>query len=750
MVLRQPAAKAGLENLNFSPKEIADYRRKAHTLAGLVEYHGMAFTLFAGEDAVRVRTGVVSAGFFDFFGIRPLLGRTFVEEDDRPGAPAVLVLSYEFWRSHERADPNIVGRVYKMNDRPHTVIGVLPPIPQYPDENDVYMTTTSCPTRSSPRMVEDRTARMMNVFARLKPDADLELCRRDMAGLARQFQQDDPRSYPAELGYSATASLLRDDLTKRARGLFLVLAGAAGFVLLIACANVANLILARMSRRESELAIRTAVGAGGGRLLRQLLTESLIMGLLAAGIGILFAYGSVRLLTLFAGEFTPRAREIAVNGWVLGFAALCATGTSVLFGSVAALYSRRDLAGGLKENSRAGVRRDLLRSALIAAQVAFSFILLVGAGLMLRSFVRLANVQTGFATDRVLAVGLMPNWSRLREPEQFRSLDRRLLQKLEAQPGVVSASISSGFPLNPNLVRADFPAQRMQVQGEAGAAADQLPIKLSRAVSPAYLRTLGIPVLAGRGILESDQADSPLVALITRGAALKRWGSRDPLGRRISFDGEHWMEIVGVVADTREFGPAREAPSQVYVPLAQEPRPGAILVRAQGDPAAISGMVRRAIREVDPEMAFTWFESLEQARADAIASPRTLTQMFSLFAGLALLIAIAGIGSMLALWVRQRTREIGIRMAMGAAPSAILAGFLKQGMLLTATGLVIGAVAASSLTGILRAMLFEVEPTDVPTFLVVAALLLAAALVACWIPARRASRIDPQTALRCE
>jgi len=286
-------------------------------LTGLVEYHSMTFTLLGRNEAHRVRTGVVSAGFFDLFGVRPLLGRTFVAADDRPDAVPVLVLSYEYWKRFEGGDPNIVGKIFQMNDKPHAVIGVLPSIPQYPNENDVYMPTTACPGRSSRFTISDRNSRMMSVFARLRPGVSMEESQADLAAIMQGMKRENPKFYPDEVGFQSTASALRGDLTTNAKPMLVALLGAAAFVLLIACANVANLTMARMARREQELVIRTAVGAGNGRLLRQLLTESLIMALLAAGVGIIFAGASIRLMTQFAGQLTPRAREISIDGWVL-------------------------------------------------------------------------------------------------------------------------------------------------------------------------------------------------------------------------------------------------------------------------------------------------------------------------------------------------------------------------------------------------------------------------------------------------
>jgi putative ABC transport system permease protein len=750
VVLRQRGSRMSV-NLGVSVPEINDYRQRNRSLTGLVEHHSMTFTLLGRGEAHRVRAGVVSAGFFDLFGVKPLMGRTFVPDDDRAGAPPVLVLSYEYWKTTEGGDPNIVGRVFQMNDKPHTVIGVLPSIPQYPNENDVYMPTTACPYRSNPKTIESRDGRMMSVFGRLKPGVTMDQYRSDMAMIAEGMKRDNPKFYPDEMGFQTAPSALRSDLTTRARPMLFALLGAAAFVLLIACANVANLMLARMARREQELVIRTAVGAGSGRLLRQLLTESLVMALLAAGIGMLFAAGSIRLLAQFAGQLTPRAREITIDGWVLAFAIVCASATTIVFGSVAALYSRQDVASGLKEGNRAGTEksRRFVRSLFIAAQVAFSYVLLIGAGLMVRSLIQMNRVDVGFTPQRVLAVTFDRNWSKYNSAEQLRAYSKRLLEKVQSQPGVLLAAVSDSFPLDPEMM--DNGPRRFVVEGDARPESEWPPVKSIRLASPDYFRTLGIPLLAGRAFLESDTEDTPHVAVINRALARQAWGNADPVGRRISFDeGKHWFAIIGVVGDTKEFGLIRETPFQLYGADAQSPDPNSVLVRTAGDPEAVTNLVRRAILDVDPETAIAHVETLEQARADSVAEPRTTTRMFSLFAVLAFLIALAGIGSMLALWVRQRTREIGIRMAMGAKPSNILVTVIRQGMLLVTIGLAAGYLGAVALTGFIKTFLFQVEPTDVATYATVSALLLGAALLACYLPAMRAARIDPQVALRCD
>ena len=754
VILRQPAVKLGSPNIGFSPLELADYRRQSRTFSDLVEYHTMTFTLLGGSEPHRVQAGVVSPSFFDFLGVRPLLGRTFRAEDDLPGAQPVLILSYEFWKKTESGDPRIVGKVYQMNDKPHLVVGVLPPIPQYPNENDVYMPSSACPFRANPQTIGNRNAHMLNLFGRLAPGVTLTRASQDVSLVAQQLKQEYPKFYPDRLGFSANASLLREDLTGQARPLLLVLLGAAAFVLLIGCANVANLILARMSRREHELVIRTAVGAGGGRLLRQLLTENCLLALLSAAVGIGFAFASVHPLARVAGQLTPRAREISIDGWVLAFAVLCATVTTLVFGSVAALYSTGNVASGLKEGGRAtGDRgRHFVRSGLIAAQVAFSLVLLIGAGLMVRSFVRLSQVSPGFVPQRVFAASFDTDWTTYgTSPAKTRALVNRLLDRAQNLPGVMSATVSSSFPLDPDLRTFGGRPQRFQVEGDPRAENDTIAVRSFRIITPDYFKTLGIPLIAGREFLDSDRENSPGVVILSRSLADRRWGRENPIGKRISFDnGDHWLQIVGIVGDTREFGLDRDAPFQAYGPMEQNPNPGALLVRAAGDPAGLAGAIRQAVHQADATNAITHFQTLEQTRQETMSSPRTIARLFSLFALLALVISVGGIASMLALWVRQRTREIGIRIALGAAPNQILTAVIRHGMTLVVLGLAAGLAGAFELTGILKTLLFEVEPTDLPTFLSVCALLLVAALIACAVPAWTAARIQPQVALRGE
>jgi putative ABC transport system permease protein len=753
MVLHQREEKAGDAEMGFSVPEIEDYRRQSTSFASLVEYHNMRFTLLSKTEATRVETGVVSPGFFGMFGVKPVLGRDFVAKDDLPGAPAVLLLSNEYWRRHFGGDPNIVGKVFQMNDRVHTVIGVLPPVPQYPQENDVYMPTSACPFRSAPGMIRDRKGRMMSLFGRLKPGVTAEQSRADLKMIASRFERDQADAYNPAGGFTSTSGLLREELTRRARATLWVLLAAAGCVLLIACANVANLTLARMSARERELTVRAALGAGKGRLLRQLATESLVVSLLAAGLGVAFASASLRLLTEFTAKLTPRAREIHLDFTVLLFALGIAIATSMLFGTIAALYSRNDLTDGLKDGAQqttAGQGRRRARSVLVVCQIAFSLVLLIGAGLMLRSLDKLQRVDPGFVPNHVLAMSVDLNWSKYSGAPQMRDVSARLLDKIKSQPGVLSAAISSGFPLDPDSAMGAA-SGRFLIEGRP-ARDGQAPARANlRSGTPDYFRTLGIRLIEGRTFAESDRDKSPLVVIINQSFAGHYWKNEDPVGKRLSFDrGDTWYRIVGIVGDVREFGLAQPAADEAYFANAQEPGLGSVLVRTDRDPMALAPQLRRAVLEVDPQIAIPNVITLDQARRDVVAPPRVLADLLGIFAVLALVIAAAGIGGMLALVVNQRRNEIGIRVALGARPVQVFAMVLKQGLTLVAIGLGAGLLAALALTRLMRTLLFEVQPTDPLTFAGVSIILASVALVACYLPARQALSVDPLASLRRE
>src|SRR3954463_9369938 len=416
VVLKQQATKANQDNIAFSPKEVFDYRDYNHTLQSVVEYHSMTFLLLGKDTAERVQTAVVSANFFDVLGVKPMLGRTFVSSDENKDADAVLVLSHEYWMNHQGADPNIVGKVFQMNNKPHTVIGVLPPIPQYPPMKDVYMPTSQCPFRSNPKTVANRQARMLPaVFGRLKPGVSLQAAQADLSTVARQLESSYPKDYPKEYGYGVAVAPLQAELTRRARMTLLVLLGAAGFVLLIACANVANLMLARVLKRERELAVRSALGASRLRIARQLLTETVLLALGGGALGLAIAPPVLQLLVKFAARFTTRASDVKLDWHVLVFTFIVSVAAGLLFGMAPAFSSTGQLSDSLKQagnqsSTSLGGRR--LRAALVVAQVTVSFVLLIGAGLMMRSIFALERVDPGFRADRLLTMRVSINFTK--------------------------------------------------------------------------------------------------------------------------------------------------------------------------------------------------------------------------------------------------------------------------------------------------------------------------------------------------
>jgi predicted permease len=753
VIVQQQAPLAHLLNVPFSVKEVQDYREQSQTLDAVVEHHSMSFTLLGGPEAQRVQTGVVSANFFDVLGVKPLLGRTFVAADEEPGADAVLVLSYHYWRQSYAGDPTIVGRVFQMNNRPHTVIGVLPPIPQYPVEQDVYMPTSQCPTRSSEQFKADRNSRMMSVFGRLKPGVPVAQAQADMSTLASNLEKQYPDSYPANAGYAASVIPLQEELTRRGKPTFLILLGTAGLVLLIACANVANLTLARLMRREREMAVRAALGAGRGRLIRQLLTESTLLSFAGGVLGLLLAAGGLQLLVGFAARFTTRASEIRIDGLVLLFTLLVSIVTGLLFGLMPAFSSDQSLSSSLREGGRssAGLKRQRMRNVLIVAQIGVSFILLIWAGLMLRSLLKLQHVNPGFDPERVLVMRISPNWSKVKTNLETQTLLLRILNKVRSEPGVLSAAFGSTFPLN-QLGITNGPFNRgFQIEGHPIPEGELAPQADFRTASTDYFETVRQPLVRGRTFSESDKDGAPLVAVINQSTAQHRWGDEDPIGRRVSFDrGRTWQTVVGIVGNVRQYGLDREPTDEIYVPLAQAGFGGNLLVRTTVDPISIAKLMREVVYEVDPDTAVDRVQTLEQVRSDAVASPRLTAILLAMFAGLALVITAAGIAGVMALSVNQRTHELGVRLALGATPGNVLGMVMREGMSYVLVGLSVGLGGALLLGRLMSALLFAVEPTDPLTFLIVALVLIAVAATACFVPARRVTSIDPMLALRSE
>jgi putative ABC transport system permease protein len=766
VVLHQMNTKAAAPNVSFSVKELSDYGQQNHTLEGIVEHHSMVFLLSDANNAERVQTAVVSGNFFDVLGVKPLLGRTFVGADDEMGATPVIVLSYKYWQQHQSGDPAIVGKVFQMNSKPHTVIGVLPPIPQYPTESDLYMTSVQCPTRSSEAFKANRRRRMMIAFARLKPGVKLDQAQADLSVVASQIERANPDVYPTQRGYAMSAVPLRDDLTKTARTTFFVLLGGAGFVLLIACANVANLMLARLLRLEREMAVRAALGASKGRLLRQLLTESILVSLTGGLLGLASAPLALSVLVKFAARYSTRATEVQIDAPVMLFTLLIAVGTGIAFGLAPAFSSSRRAAEALRQASgrtTSGRGRQVLRNGLVVAQVAVSFILLIGAGLMLRSFIKLTEVNPGFRTDHLLTMRLTPNFAKYTQnPSQIPTLIDSIMRHLKTINGVESASLVSNVPLSPSGIASGPGNNDFQIFGRTlspGAFAPTVDITVADAN---YFQTIGQPLIAGRFFTDHDDGKTLPVAVINQTMARRNWPLGDPVGQRIAFNfkPDAWITIVGVVNDTREYGLAKPVKDEIYMPMAQNyPNvvtatvggfTGNLILRTSFDPSAAAPLVRAAMHDVDPFIGLDQIGTLENFQYESMAPPRVTTTFLGIFAALALLISTSGIAAVMTLSVTQRTRELGIRMALGAERKTIVALVVRQGFSLAFIGIVIGIGGAMALTRLLATLLYATSPTDVITFLAVSLLFLLVGAAACFVPARQVTAIDPLVALREE
>jgi len=750
VLIRQSSPLAGQADVGVSIRELYDYRARLKSFDEIVEFHQMDFDLLRRGDPDRVATGVVSHNFFDVLGIKPLIGRAFVESDDRAGAEAVLVLGHAYWQNRFGGDPNVIGQVLEMNDRPHTVIGVLPAVALYPNEVDVFMPTSACPFRAAGELQMESNRRafsILRVFGKLKDGVLPETAAAEVAAVGNDFAREFPSVYRPEAGFRAQTLGVQDALTQNARPMLLVLLGITGLVLLLACANVGNLTLARTLQRAHERATRAALGAGRLSLVAQPLAESALVAFAGAVVGIGFAWATLGLLATFVGRFTSRAGEIGIAWPVFAFTLAVALVAGVLLGVLPALGARVDVAGALKTGSKGGggTPRRRLQHVLVTGQVTVSVVLLAAAGLLLLSLLRLQSVDAGYRVDRAVSAEIFANFSKYATPESRHRLYEDVLERLEAVPGVASAAITNAVPL-----AGMRPGQsRLQIEGVG---ADLAPTVDVRIASPKYFETLGIPLLRGRAFDTTDTGTTELVAVINEAGA-RQWGGRDPLGDRASPDGGRtWYRIVGVVGNVRNFGLDVEPLAQAYGALAQANGnlQGRILARTAGDPATAMAAIRAAILSVDPDMPIERMQTLDTIRSAYLATPRLTALLLTLFAGLALCITVTGIAGVIATSVAQRTREIGLRIAVGASSRGVLTMVLSQGFRLVGIGIAAGVPLAVIFGLALRSYLFDTAPADPLMLIGVALALGVAGALGCLGPALRATRINPIAALRAE
>jgi predicted permease len=695
----------------------------------------------------------VSANLFTLLGVEAKYGRTFLPEEEKPGSDRVVVISDRLWQRRFGSDQKIIGRTISLNYEPYTVVGVMPPGFQFPldgmltgwlpREVDIYI-----PLALTPEQMNNSKPQVLPVIARLKSQVGIEQAQAEMTGVASRLKRQYPDTNRDE---SIRLAPYHQQMVGRVRLALLMLLGAVGFVLLIACANVANLLLVRAAGRRKEMAVRAALGAGRRRVIRQLLTENALLAVLSGLLALLLAFWGVGLLRTIIPENLPRADEIGINGGVFGFTLLISLGAGILFGLIPALQaSKVNLSDALKEGGRSSgwSGHNRLRNLLLVSEVALALALLIGAGLMLRSFIRLMSVDPGLDPRNVLTVDIRLSRNKYSRPQQA-AFFQQLLERLRALPGIQAAGVVYPMPLSGMEENAGF-----NIEGQPPPAAGEQRTAGPRGVSPGYFKAQGIQLLKGRVFTESDGGDTPPVVVINEAMARRYWPNQDPIGRRISFDRRNgqpvWREVAGVVKSVRHMALEEEPRPEIYIPFTQYPLAFMTLVaRTDGAPLNFVAAVRGQVQAVDKDQPISNVRTMEERLAGAVSQRRYDLILLAIFAGLALSLAAIGIYGVMSYLIAQRTHEIGVRMALGAQTGDVLRLVIGQGMALTLTGVLIGLITAFGLTRLLRNLLFDLSATDPLTFFATALILALVALVACYLPARRAMKVDPIAALRC-
>jgi putative ABC transport system permease protein len=756
----------GSPSTHIDSATFVEAKAQSQSLTRIAAYSGGDMTLTGAGVAERIVSGSVTTDFFPLLGIQPMLGRHFTQEEDTPGGPKAVILGHSLWQSRFGGDADVVGRTITLNEQSHTVVGILPAHFQYPEPFQLW-TPLALGDTGGTFVIHGEGMMLLKVIARLKPGVTLEQAQAELQTIAQRIQSGEGtvtrggegRGEGGEGGGGVLTLVgLHEQVVGEVKGALLILLGAVAFLLLIACANVANLLLARAAARQREMAVRAALGAGRWRVARQLLTESVLLSLAGGGLGLLLAFGGVRALGQWSDVSLRAMQGVGIDAWVLAFTFGVSVITGLAFGLAPAVQAwRTDLNAALKVESRGdtGGQRHRLRHLLVVSEVAVALVLLIGAGLLIKSFSRLLDVDPGFRTEGVLTfqAALTGEKSSARKVHDI----ERILEKLETLPGVQAAAVTDSLPLTPfNRIAVVDVEGRPPIDVNRLRRGELKVTPISRpTVSFDYFSAMGIPLKSGRTFTSQDARSAAGVVMVNEAFEKGFFPGQSALGKRIRLLGSSaetpWPTVVGVVSDVRQSGLAGDIMPEVYsLDLGDVGDALSFVLRSTGEPAGLFSAVRATVADVDPNQPLHNVMTMEQRLADTTTSRRLNSALLGGFAAVALLLAVLGIYGVMSYAVTQRRREIGVRMALGAQRSDVLGLVLRRGLRLTLLGVAIGLVGALALTRYLSSLLFEVRPTDPLTFAVIPLILAAAALLACWLPARRAARVDPMVALRTE
>ncbi len=757
-----PHLQLGFDKFPCSAANFIDWREQNHVFGHIAALSSDPFNLEGRGEPEKLGGARVSADLFAVLGVEASLGRAFLPEEDQPGHNHVVVLSHSLWQRRFGSDPGVIGQAVRFNGESYTVVGVMPPGFHYPHGTDMpayfqfpAQTEVWSPIALRAEQIKNRGGINKAVIARLKPGVTLKQAQAEMDTIAQRIGQQYPDT---EAGFGVTLIPLHEQVTGSLRPSLLTLLGAVGFVLAVACANVANLLLARAAARQKEIAIRTALGAGRWRIVRQLLTESVLLSSLGGGLGLLLGMWGIDLLIAATPENIPRFKEVSLDARVLGFTLVVSLLTGIIFGLAPALQaSKPDLNESLKEGGRGSTSvRHRVRSLLVISEVALALVLLIGAGLMIKSFLRLQQVDPGLDPHHVLTMRLSIPYAKYSKDEQRIAFYRQLLERTESLPGVQAVGAVSEIPLSGAEDLEGF-----TIEGRPPVKSlQEMPIANYHTVTPDYFRAMGITLLKGRQLTEGDKEDAPGVVIINETFAHRFFPGEDAIGKRVTFDNPEkekasWNSIVGVVRDVKHSALDAEPRPEIFRPFFQSPGTSfsgdlALVARTVSDPLSLAAAIRNEVWAVDKEMPVYDIETMDQIIAESVSRRRFNMLLLGVFAAVAMILATVGIYGVMSYTVSQRTHEIGIRMALGAERGDVLRLVVGQGMMQALAGVAIGLAGAFAVTRVMASLLYGVSATDPVTFIGISLLLAMIALIACYIPARRAMKVDPMVALRYE